>query len=201
MVNHGSPSIEAALVPWARVEEVLGISKRYRIFAASVLELDPAALALVRQHRLTERTIRPVVQKLKGRPDLQVQALEQLLAWQAAAGEDDPPPGGLVTALEALTEALLGAGQIPSSLREPAAPPFDHRPRLTRSVSSAPVVRFGNKVRQTLDFLDRLKPNDRAGLTEYLGREEFAEIMLDLRNLRQQLDALLEAASQEQPET
>ena len=71
--------------------------------------------------------------------------------------------------------------------------------RITRSVSSAPVIRFHSKVRQTLDFLGRLKPNDREGLNEALGRDEFAEVMIDLRHLRAQIDSILDSVSEHHP--
>jgi hypothetical protein len=191
-VNHGSPpamdEVQADLVPWARVEETLGISKRYRIFAVSVLNLDPEALAIVNTHNLAERTIRPIVQKLKNRPDLQVRCLNQVLLWQAENEADDGPGRAIVTSVKELVERLL-AGE---SLEAPAPG------KTTRRVSSAPAVRFGGKIRETLDFLDRLKSADRADLTVALGRDEFAEVMIDLRNLRQQIDTILETASRMQ---
>lgn len=187
-VNHGSPPAgEAALVPWTRVEETLGISKRYRIFMTSVLNLSPEALAIVTDHNLAERTIRPIVQKLKDKPELQVQALNQLIAWQA---EDEADGGGnrsIVGAVKVLVDDLL-TGE--SQSKKSGAPK-------TRAVSSAPVIRFRSKIRQTLDFLNRLKPADRDGLTQALEENEHADLMVDLRNLRQQIDIILESASRQ----
>jgi hypothetical protein len=187
-VNHGSPpTSEAGLVPWARVEETLGISKRYRIFTTSVLNLSPEALMIVENHNLAERTIRPVVQKLKDKPELQVKALQQLVAWQA---EDEKSEGGsrsIVGAVQALVDQLL-TGESQSE---------DAQPKNTRAVSSAPVIRFRSKIRQTLDFLNRLKPADREGLTQALEEKEHVDLMVDLRNLRQQIDVILESASQQ----
>ena len=189
-VNHGSPSAdagEAALVPWARVEETLGISKRYRIFTTTVLNLCPEALAIVEQHNLAERTIRPIVQKLKDKPALQVKALQQLVAWQAADEEDNGTNRSIVGAVQELVDQLLAIESQPKS--GPS--------KNSRAVSSAPVIRFRNKIRQTLDFLNRLKPEDRADLTQALEQEDFADLMIDLRNLRQQLDTILETASKQ----
>ena len=182
-VNYSSPD----LVPWSRVEEALNISKRYRIFVTSVLNLSPEAQKLVQAHHLAEMTIRPIVQKLKNEPELQVKALNKLIAWQSGEAEDGPA-GSVVAAVKTLVDQLLNEAQGQES-----------KSKITRSVSSAPVVRFHSKVRQTLDFLGRLKPNDRETLTEALGRGEFAEIMIDLRNLRQQLDTILETVAEEHP--
>jgi len=187
-VNHGSPPTgEAELVPWTRVEKTLGISKRYRIFMTSVLNLSPEALAVVTDYDLAERAIRPIVQKLKGKPELQVQALNQLVAWQA---EDEADSGGnrsIGGAVKALVDQLL-AGESQDKKSEETK---------TRAVSSAPVIRFRSKIRQTLDFLNRLKPADRDGLTQALEEKEQADLMVDLRNLRQQIDVILDSASQQ----
>lgn len=182
-VNHGSPSPEGPqpeLVPWARVEETLGISKRYRIFNTSVLKLCPEALTLIETHNLAERTIRPIVQKLKDRPELQIKALQQVIAWQMEAQEEgESSRGSIIVSVKEMVEKLLTG----------------EKNRRSRSVSSEPALRFQSKVRQTLDFLNRLKPTDREGLTKALSREEFSEVMIDLRNLRQQIDTLLETTS------
>ena len=182
-VNYSSPD----LVPWSRVEETLGISKRYRIFVTSVLNLSPEAQKLVQANNLAEMTIRPIAQKLKNEPGLQVKALNKLIAWQSGEAEDGPT-GSIVAAVKALVDQLLDEVRGEES-----------KSKITRSVSSAPVVRFHNKVRQTLDFLGRLKTNDRDSLTEALGRGEFAEIMIDLRHLRQQIDTILETVTEVHP--
>ena len=196
-VNYSSPSGDdeadeagvnyssLQLVPWARVEETLGISKRYRIFVTSVLRLCQEAQEMVETHRLAEMTIRPIVQKLKDKPDLQVKALKQLVAWQAENEAGEGPGRSIVASVKDLVDRLL-AGETTKF-------------KVTRSVSSAPVVRFHNKLRQTLDFISRLKPTDREGLTEALGRDEFAEVMIDLRHLRQQIDTILETVTEVHP--
>lgn len=188
-VNHGSPpGVEAKLVPWTRVEEVLGISKRYRIFSISVLKLCPEAQELVETHSFAERTIRPIAQKLKDKPELQVKALRQLVAWQDRdKDEAEGAANSMTGAVAELVDRLLA---------EAAQPAPGDSPRVSRAVSSAPVIRFRNKVRQTLDFLNRLKREDRTSLSETLKRQEFADVMLDLRNLRQQIDILLAQTEQ-----
>lgn len=191
-VNHGSPSAEdqSNLVPWRQVEEALGISKRYRIFMTSVLNLSFEALDVVASHNLAERTIRPIVQKLKDRPDLQMKALTQLVAWHTEAETGENPTRSITASVKELVEQLLGEETKEEVLR----------PRNIRSVSSAPVLRFQTKVRQTLDFLNRLRTADRAGLSEALSRDEFADIRIDLRNLRQQIDKILESTGEVETE-
>jgi len=183
-VNYSSPQ----LVPWSRVEETIGISKRYRIFVTSVLNLCVEAQEIVKAHSLAEMTIRPIVQKLKDKSDLQIKALKQLIAWQAENESEEGPNRAIVASVKAFVDQLL-AGETNK----------DAETKITRSVSSAPVVRFHNKVRQTLDFLGRLKANDKEGLTEALGRDEFTDIMIDLRNLRQQIDVIIETVTQTHP--
>jgi hypothetical protein len=178
------------LVPWRRVEEVLAISKRYRIFVTSVLNLSEEAQALVAQHNLAEMTIRPIVQKLRNRPNLQLEALRQVVAWQQENEAEEGPGRSIVASVKELVEKLL-AGET----AQPEAP----QPRTIRSVSSAPAIRFRSQIRQTLDFLNRLKPSDRDGLTRTLGQNEYADVMVDLRNLRQQIDQLLNIITTEHP--
>jgi ParB-like chromosome segregation protein Spo0J len=180
----------ANLVPWRQVEEVLGISKRYRIFVISVLKLSEEAQALVAQHNLAEMTIRPIIQKLKDRPDLQLEALRQVVAWQQQNEADEGPGRAIVASVKELVEKLLAgaAGQAETA-----------QTRLTRSVSSAPAIRFRNQIRQTLDFLNRLKPVDRDGLTKTLSQGDYADVMVDLRNLRQQIDHILDTVIEKRP--
>jgi len=180
----------ANLVPWRRVEEVLGISKRYRIFVVSVLKLSEEAQALVAQHNLAEMTIRPTIQKLRDRPELQLEALRQVVAWQQQNEADEGPGRAIVASVKELVERLLAG---PSGQTETA------QARLTRSVSSAPAIRFRNQIRQTLDFLNRLKPVDRDGLTKTLSQGDYADVMVDLRNLRQQIDQILDTVIEKRP--
>lgn len=74
-------------VPWAEVERTLGINKVYRWRIQQVLNLCREAIDLIRWHGLTEKAIRPIAEKLQDRPDLQVVALNQLIAWQEANEE------------------------------------------------------------------------------------------------------------------
>lgn len=175
-VNYSSPG----LVPWSRVEETLGISKRYRIYVTSVLNLSPEAQDLVRAHSLAEITIRPIVQKLRNKPELQQKALRQLAAWQMENEADEGPTRGIVNSVKDLVDKLLKGEQIDTS-----------KSTKTRAVSSAPAIRFHKKVRQTLDFLSRLKESDRDELTKTLSQTDFTDVIIDLRNLNQQIEDML----------
>ena len=100
-VNHGSP-----LVKWGQVEKALNVSERYRQYVTAVLNLDPRAQEIIRRHRLPERTIRPISQRLGKQPELQIEALNRIVTWQEEnAGEDQ---GQAVTkAVAALVENML----------------------------------------------------------------------------------------------
>lgn len=186
-VNYSSPQ----LVPWARVEEALGISKRYRIFVTSVLNLSNTAQALVAGHNLAEMTIRPITQKLKNKPDLQVKALEQLIEWQNSE-EEDSPGQPIVASIREFVDKLLIDELIQTEAQTSEPTPA----KRLRSISSAPVIRFRDKVRETLDFLNRLKKTDRVELARALQRGDYADVMIDLRILREQIDAILSTVSE-----
>jgi hypothetical protein len=182
------------LVLWSEVEALLGISRRYRAFVTSTLNLCQEAQDLIANHDLAELTIRPIIQKLRDKPELQVKALNQVIEWQAENEEEGGPGVAVVASVKELVEQLLASeatGQEPE-----LTPPI---PKRFRAVSSAPVIRFRNKVRQTLDFLGRLKDEDRAGLTEALYQEDFTDVVVDLRNLHQQLEVILQEVARRRP--
>jgi predicted transcriptional regulator len=77
------------LVPWDAVSDALGFSKRYRIFVTSVLTLTENSQRIIEQYNLSERTIRPIVQKLKGKGALQEAALRQVAVWQQGNEADE----------------------------------------------------------------------------------------------------------------
>jgi hypothetical protein len=182
------------LVLWSEVETLLGISRRYRIFVTSTLKLCQEAQDLIANHDLAELTIRPIIQKLRDKPELQVKALKQVIEWQAENEEEGGPGVSVVASVKELVEQLL-ASEAAGQEAEPT-PPI---PKRFRAVSSAPVIRFRNKVRQTLDFLGRLKDEDRAGLTEALYQEDFTDVVVDLRNLHQQLEVILKEVARRRP--
>ncbi len=117
----GDATAEAEpLVPWSAVEGALGISRQHRHRILRVLDLSPPALALVEQHRLPERLLRPIATLLAREPGLQEQALRQIIAWQA---EDE---GRNLTASAAelarrLQRAGAGPGPAPAAATEAAS--------------------------------------------------------------------------------
>ncbi|MFN8458173.1 MAG: ParB N-terminal domain-containing protein [Anaerolineae bacterium] len=190
-VNHGSPAVdtpEEKLIPWSQVEEVVNISKRYRIFITSVLNLTLEAQQLVTRHNLSERLIRPVVQKLKEQPELQLEALQQLIAWRAReTGEPEQPVTDLA---QELVERLLAR----AASSDAAEGSLTSRPPLRRSQRDAEA--FRNRVQGALRFLNKLEEPDLAGLTQDLATaQEYADVVENLRDLRERIDTILEAVS------
>lgn len=173
--DHPEKDMASDLVAWRRVEEMLGISKQYRGFTVSVLSLCPEAQTVVTEHNLAERTIRPIVQKLKNDPRLQMKALAQLLEWlKENEADDEEGKRNIALSVEELVDRIIAGDS-----------------RIRRHVSSAPVVRLGRQVRSTLDLINRLAKQDKEELAQVLSREEFVEVSVDLRNLAQQIFALL----------
>ena len=192
IVNHGSPAqsnSELKLVPWSQVEEALDISKRYRIFITGVLDLSPQAQTLVAEHHLSERVIRPIVQKLKTQPDLQVQALQQLIRWREAQDTDSDPGQPLVASTEALVAQLLDQAEAKASLEpDRKSPPIARR--------SLGAEQFRSKVQGALRFLNKLEEPDLINLTQNLATTtQYAEVVDDLRDLRERIDTILEAVT------
>lgn len=190
-VNHGSPTsagAEEQLVPWNQVEAALAISKRYRIFITSVLNLIAEAQNLVIRHNLSERLIRPIVQKLKDYPELQIEALQQLIAWRAPdAIESDQP-------ITDLTQELVDRLLTRTKQAESAKANSKVIPPLRRSNYDAKA--FHTRVQGALRFLNKLKEPDLVGLTKDLAAtQEYADVIEDLRDLRERIDTLLEAVS------
>lgn len=179
-VNHGSPSVdENALVPWARVEEALGMSKRHRIYLGGVLELADEAINLIREANLRERTIRPIVQRLREWPDLQVDAIAQLMAWQQEDGE----PGGAITqAVERLVDDLL------TRQMKAAAISFS----ITTPRKNSHLSRLKQQVEKTRQYLGRFSERQLPQLKD-VPPEEKQVVRNDLESLRQQVDELIQA--------
>lgn len=176
-VNHGSP-----LVKWGQVEKALNVSERYRQYVTAVLNLDPRAQEIIRRHRLPERTIRPISQRLGKQPELQIEALNRIVAWQAEnAGEDQ---GQAVTkAVAALVENML-AREERRAARTTTAPVSKEERR---------VAVLQSKVEATLEFLERLGKEERAQLVHELHtRENNAKVLEGIQKLRKDLETLLQ---------
>lgn len=190
-VNRGSPAASnpsLTLVPWNQVEEALGISKRYRIFVTGVLNLSTEAQNLVADYSFSERLIRPIVQKLRGWPDLQVEALRQLVQWREAQDSEGETHQPLIDSTEALVAELLKRVEVPDSATLPA------RKSLPPTRRSLGAEQFRNKVQSALRFLNKLAEPDLLGLTQDLATStQSVEVVEELRDLRERIDTILEA--------
>ena len=189
-VNPGSPphptasggiSLSAAqdLIPWSNVSDIIGISKRYRIYITSVLDLCDEAQAIVMAHNLAEKTIRPIVQKLKDRPDLQVEALQQLLRWQQENEGDDGVDRAINNkSVGDLVNRLLARGK--------------RAPRQSRFQVAPNTQKFRNNVRQTLRFINKLKKKEMVLVARDLAMDEtYQDTVKELQELQQQVARVL----------
>jgi hypothetical protein len=173
-------------VPWNRVSEELGISKRYRIYLTSVLDLCEEAQDLVMEQGLAEITIRPIVQKLRDDPQLQVAALRQLIAWQQENEAEDGPNRAITRSVKALVDEMLA--------RKAAAERPDAR-EAARAVDHAAQTRqFRRRLRRVLRFLYDLPDEEHVLLARDLALDEtFAGTADEMHDLRRALDDLLQA--------
>ena len=157
------------LVNWQDVEALLHIGRRQRRRIVRVLELTEEAQAIVNGYRLSERSVRPIAMKLSEYPLLQVEALNQVVAW-IAAGEDY----GEKKVTQLVQSLLPGKTADPA----PVVSKFDFDPREFRVL-----VRKSLKV---ASYLDRV------------GVEEAAELVKTdkgtanaLERLRQRINEIL----------
>jgi len=177
-VNHGSP-----LVAWKQVQDALNVSERYRQYVTAVLNLDPQAQEIIRRHRLPERTIRPISQRLGKQPELQIEALNRIVAWQEENADEEQ--GQAVTkAVAALVENML-AREERRAARTTVAPVS----KVERQVAV-----LQSKVETTLQFLDQLGKKGQAQLAQELRtKETYAETIREVRQLQERLKELLSA--------
>jgi ParB-like chromosome segregation protein Spo0J len=171
------------MVSWKQVEDALDLSRQYRARIVAVLDLSEEAQELVDRYNLSERTIRPVVEKLKKSPDLQVQALRQLIAWQETEAKGEGGGRRIVPSVQALVDKLLAAKEATVGRRAPA--------------QGLDFGKFRQRVRGTLRYMQNL---DEAAMTEFtriLDNEAGAEIVEELQALRNQIDEMLTALSEE----
>lgn len=173
------------LVPWRMVEEALGISKRYRIFIMSVLNLTGEAQAIVAANDLAEMTIRPITQKLRDYPELQVQALRQVAAWQEADQTDDGPGRRVVASTQALVEQLLAqeAGRGPGS--------SDDATIAVNVQQAVQADKLRRKTKSVLRFFSNMEEQEQAALKQELSADNNAALIKELVELRDRLDVIL----------
>lgn len=192
-VNDSSPSAKE-LAPWNRVAEELGISKRYRIFLTQVLTLSPEAQAIVQEHGLAETTIRPIVQKLRHEPELQLAALRQLVAWQQENEATDGPRRAITRGVDELVERLL------QELREDDEA-ADAGPAVQQAAAALDAEvqtrRFRRRIRGAIRFLHRMARPELTLLARDLALDaNYADVVDDMHALRDQIDSLLQRVDQ-----
>lgn len=166
------------LVPWKVVEDALDMSRQYRLRIISVLGLSNEARGLVDRHNLAEATIRPIIEKLKPHPDLQLRALQQVIAWQEAEARGEGEGRQIVPSVRALVDRLLLAKQAPAAGRG--------------KVEGLDFNKFRQQVRGTLRYIEKLDPKAREDLARTAGSPGGAGIVGDLQALRDEIDQVLE---------
>ena len=182
--NHGS---SPKLVEWKQVSEAVGISDRYRRYVLSVLNLSEDAQAIIRANGLTERAIRPVSQKLKEHPDLQVKALQRVVDWQQEGSGDDAPGQPIAAAVDSLADSLL--------LREQRK-----QMRASGELATEPPgpEQLHGRVKSTLKLFEQLGEPEMLGLAEALANSDAGSAMVtDLQALELKLNELLQAVEQQ----
>ena len=176
-VNPGSPPTK--LVAWTKVSETLGISNRYRIYLTAVLDLCPEAQAIITAHNLAEKTVRPITQKLKEQPMLQVEALQQIVAWQQ---ENETQEG----ADRAISNKAVG--ELVRRLLARA-----NRPERRPQVAVAPQTEaFHHTVRRTLRYINQLQTDELVLVARDLALDQtYHQTVADLQTLHTQLEQVL----------
>ena len=184
------------LVPWGKVEEALGISKRYRIFLTSVLNLCEEAQTIAFKHDLAEMTIRPITQKLKDYPDLQVVALNQLIEWQSQNLEEDGPSRPIVTSIQELVDQLLSEQTTKTRQIADDTEAANQLNETSPTVQSAQLQRLRSKSGNLLRWLGKLKTADKSQLAQELQDGQNEALRTELAELLEQLDAILGMGSE-----
>lgn len=162
------------LIAWKEIELLLSISRSYRVRLLNVLYLCPEARLLVAENNLSEKTIRPVTDKLLKNPELQVRAIKQLISWQKA----DEPYG--YKRLAEYVERILEGENSPSPA-ENGAEMATGRASWHKSITS--------QLHKTLQALDQLEPEIYPQLAESLSQDD--TLRETLHRLRDHLNALL----------
>lgn len=168
------------LEPWRRVEETLDMSRQYRARIINVLKLSEEAQQLIQNHDLAEATIRPVVDKLRAYPDLQLVALQQLIEWQQEESNGD---GGrrIVPSLRLFVEQLLA--QVTTAKDKP----------VNVSPEALSLGRLRKRIKGVTQIISKIDPTEFESIltTQFAGQEQ-DEILEELTGLRQQIDNMLD---------
>lgn len=165
------------LAPWNQVENALDMSRQYRARIVAVLDLSPEAQQLVDRYNLAEATIRPIVEKLKPHPDLQFQALQQLISWQEAEAKGEGGGRRIVPSVGAMVERMLARRAAPEAIK-----------------AQQPVLDFGKfhqRIRGTLRYIEKVDEQAMVELARIVKNKENEDIVGELQALRDQIDEML----------
>jgi hypothetical protein len=166
------------LIPWKQVEDSLDMSRQYRLRIVSVLDLSEEAQNLIDEHNLAEATIRPIVDRLKKHPDLQIRALRQLINWQEAEAKREGDGRRIVPSVRALTDKLLATKEAP------AATPFRQQ--------DLDIARLRQRVRGALRYMQKMDDKAKTEFTRIVtNNESGTDIVEELQALRDQIDGIL----------
>lgn len=171
------------LVAWKEVEDALDMSRQYRARIIAVLNLSEEAQLLVDRHNLAEATIRPILEKLKQYPDLQMQALRQLVVWQEAEARNEGDGRRIVPSVKALVDKLLATKEAPAT-RAPQTQGLDFG-------------KFRQKINSTLRYMQRLDDASLTAFARILDNDAGGDIVHELHALRNQIDAILSTLPEE----
>jgi hypothetical protein len=163
-------------VPWKQVESSLDMTRQYRLRIISVLDLTDEAQQLIDRYNLAEATIRPVVERLKPHPDLQIKALQQIIAWQEAEVRGEGEGRQIVPSVRAMVDRMVTSKQAVATQRKPTAPDFN---------------KLLQQVRGTLRVIEKLDPKARVELARAAESKTGAAIVTDLQALRDEIDQVL----------
>jgi hypothetical protein len=175
----GDESSKVTLVPWKQVEDSLDISRQYRLRIVSVLDLSEEAQRLIDRHNLAEATIRPIVEKLKPYPDLQLKALNQVVVWQEAEARGEGDGRQIVPSVRALVDRLLLSQQAAAAGRS--------------KVEGLDFNKFRQQVRGTLRVIEKMDARARQDLIRAAESKTGEAIVGDLQALRDSIDRVLAA--------
>lgn len=164
-------------VPWKAVEDALDMSRQYRLRITSVLDLSDEAQGVVDRHNLAEATIRPIIEKLKPYPDLQLKALHQVIAWQEGEARGEGAGRQIVPSVRALVDRLLLSKQLPAGS--------------SGRVEGLDFNKLRQQVRGTLRTIEKLDPEAREDLARAAESRTGAAIVNDLQALRDEIDQML----------
>lgn len=184
-VNHGSPP------SWRRVEEALDVSRRYRQYVTAVLALSDEAQAIIREHRLPERTVRPITQRLKAQPDMQVAVLNRLVELReqgdrdAEAGEHAPSTASHLIAKQMVDRIIASAEREATRKAKPTV-------QIETPEAERQAVRLAQSIKGAVKMLSEMDPENLELLAfELASKEAHDGTVEQLKALQSRLGELL----------